>query len=61
MLACSGAVAVPLPTNIMAEDVCEIIKDAECAALVISVQEVPAVAGVLAACTSIRTIIVMGR
>ncbi|BDA45159.1 Carboxylic acid reductase [Coccomyxa sp. Obi] len=61
-LACtySGAVTVPLPTNIMAEDVCEIIKDAECAALVISLQEVPALARVLAACTSIRTIIVMG-
>lgn len=53
--------SVPLPTNIVAEDVREIIRDAECAALVISLQEVPALAGVLAACTSIRTIIVMGR
>ena len=52
---------VPLPTNILAEDICEIIQEAECAALVLSLQEVSALAGVLGACTSVRNIIVMGR
>lgn len=52
---------MPLPTNILAEDLSEIIQEAQCAALVLSLQEAPALAGVLGACTSIRNVIVMGR
>ncbi len=61
MHACSGAVSVPLPTNIAAEDVLDIMADADCVALVVSLQEVPALAGVLEGCATLRSVIVMGR
>ena len=52
---------VPLPTNIVAEDILDIMKEAECAALMVSVQEAPALANVIGGVTSLRSVIVMGR
>ena len=51
--------SVPLPTNILAEDTREIIKEAECVALVVSSAEVPALARVMRECATVRNILVM--
>ena len=50
---------MPLPTNILAEDTREIIREAECVALVISAAEVPALARVMRDCATVRNIFVM--
>ena len=52
---------VPLPTNILAEDIREIIKEAECAALVVSLREVPGLAPIIASCPTVRNVIIMDR
>ena len=52
---------MPLPTNILAEDIREIIKEAECAALVVSLREVPALAPIVGACHTVRKVIIMDR
>ena len=52
---------VPLPTNILAEDIREIIREAECAALVVSLREVPALAPIVGACHTVRSVIIMDR
>ena len=52
---------VPLPTNILAEDIREIINEAECAALVVSLREVPALAPLVASCPTVRSVIIMDR
>jgi hypothetical protein len=56
---CSGAVSVPLPTNILAEDIKEVIKEAECVALMLSLAEAPALARVVRECSTLRNIIIM--
>jgi fatty acid CoA ligase FadD9 len=56
-----GGVVVPLPTNILAEDVAAIIDEAEAACLTVSAAELPALAPVIGQCTTVRNVVVIDR
>lgn len=56
-----GAVVVPLPTNILAEDVSAIINEAEVACLMLSARELAALAPVIGRCTTVRNVVVIDR
>ncbi|BDA50881.1 Carboxylic acid reductase [Coccomyxa sp. Obi] len=55
----AGGVMVPLPTNILAEDVRVIIMEAEVRCLMLSAQELIAVAAIIKDCACVRAVVVM--
>ena len=57
----AGGVMVPLPTNILAEDVRAIIDEAEVRCLMVSAEELAAIAPVIGGCASVKAVIVMDR
>jgi acyl-coenzyme A synthetase/AMP-(fatty) acid ligase len=56
-----GGVVVPLPTNILAEDVAAIMNEAEVACLMLSSGELAALAPVIGQCTTVRNVVVFDR
>ena len=55
----AGATLVPLPTNITTQDLEQIINEAEVQTLVCSHEELPTLAGIIAACPSVRSFVAM--
>lgn len=57
----AGGVMVPLPTNILAEDVLAIMIEAEVRCLMVSAAEVAGLASVIGKCTCLKSVVVMDR
>ena len=55
----AGAVSVPLPTNVRADDACQILQQAEVSCLICSAAELARLTPMLSALTCLKAFVVM--